>query len=348
MKSSMKRIIAKFKSVPVGLGLFLAILFVAVPVDYTAEIAEAQAQIEALEAQLGEKTQTKIQLGEQYTPQYEAIERESQEIAQQITTLTSEKTALAAKIKMKNETLAAEKANNPYANNTLIAIDACNTSGNRTALAKVDIGYGEREYYAYTNEHAQLVRVDAKTIQLQATTEDLTTKGRYCHDEAKVSGTESSTLDEGHVIADSLGGTSNAYNITPQNSTLNRSGAQADMEETLRTTLKGNGTVTDFVATITYPDTTTQIPSHYKYEMVINGTAKTFEFENVVVDETPVVEQPPVVEAQPEAPTTPQVQKEYFQNCTELKAVYPSGVDASHPAYQKKMDRDGDGYACES
>ncbi|RST76247.1 hypothetical protein D4T97_005565 [Siminovitchia acidinfaciens] len=38
---------------------------------------------------------------------------------------------------------------------------------------------------------------------------------------------------------------------------------------------------------------------------------------------------------------------EYFQNCTELRKVYPNGVPEGHPAYQPKMDRDKDGYACE-
>lgn len=38
---------------------------------------------------------------------------------------------------------------------------------------------------------------------------------------------------------------------------------------------------------------------------------------------------------------------ESFANCTELRQVYPEGVDSNHPAYTTKMDRDGDGYACE-
>lgn len=50
----------------------------------------------------------------------------------------------------------------------------------------------------------------------------------------------------------------------------------------------------------------------------------------------------PVVEAAPAAPET-----EYFQNCTELRKKYPNGVPAGHPAYQPKMDRDKDNYACE-
>ena len=50
----------------------------------------------------------------------------------------------------------------------------------------------------------------------------------------KVSGVENKDLDEGHIIADSLGGVSNAYNITPQNSTLNRHADQAYMEKMIR------------------------------------------------------------------------------------------------------------------
>ncbi|WP_304625001.1 MBL fold metallo-hydrolase [Sporosarcina obsidiansis] len=45
-------------------------------------------------------------------------------------------------------------------------------------------------------------------------------------------------------------------------------------------------------------------------------------------------------------PTPPKVQTG-FKNCTELRKVYPSGVAKGHPAYQSKMDRDKDGWACE-
>ena len=37
----------------------------------------------------------------------------------------------------------------------------------------------------------------------------------------------------------------------------------------------------------------------------------------------------------------------FFQNCTELRKKYPNGVPSSHPAYQSKMDRDKDEFACE-
>lgn len=47
------------------------------------------------------------------------------------------------------------------------------------------------------------------------------------------------------------------------------------------------------------------------------------------------------------AATSTEGNTEDFQNCTELRKQYPNGVPASHPAYQSKMDRDHDNYACE-
>ncbi len=129
---------------------------------------------------------------------------------------------------------------------------------------------------------AILVRVIAKEINLQDDSkEPVLSNGRYYTDEAKVPGVESKFLDEGHVIADSLGGVSNAYNITPQNSTLNRHGDQAYMEDVIR---KAGG-ATNFEAIITYPNTETQIPSSYQYTYTINGNVITDSFENVNPDE---------------------------------------------------------------
>lgn len=85
--------------------------------------------------------------------------------------------------------------------NRLIKVDGGNQSGYREANVVVDIGFGEREYWAFTNEHGQLVYVFAKEIVIQDdNSEPVNSNGRYYHDEAKVPGTESSTLDEGHVI----------------------------------------------------------------------------------------------------------------------------------------------------
>ena len=52
----------------------------------------------------------------------------------------------------------------------------------------------------------------------------------------------------------------------------------------------------------------------------------------------------------PTSPTTGAVKtggQEWFQNCTELRKKYPNGVPAGHAAYQPKMDRDKDNFACE-
>lgn len=177
---------------------------------------------------------------------------------------------------LKPETI--EEELNLFEGYTLVSVDTCDLDGSRIPNVVVDIGFGDREYWAFTNEYGQLVKVVAKEIILQDDgNESVTDKGRYCGDEAKVPGTEDSDLDEGHVIADSLGGVSNAYNITPQNSTLNRHGDQAYMEKTIRDA----GGATDFVAEISYPDTTTMIPSHYKYTYTVWGNVVVDEFDNV-------------------------------------------------------------------
>lgn len=164
----------------------------------------------------------------------------------------------------------------------LIEVDGGDLSGHREPNVVVDIGFGDRKYWAFTNEYGQLVKVIAKEIILQDDSkEPVNSHGRYYDDEAKVPGVESKNLDEGHVIADSLGGVSNAYNITPQNSTLNRHGDQAYMEDAIR---KAGG-CTDFTAIITYPNTSTQIPSHYSYTYTIKGKVVNDEFDNINPDE---------------------------------------------------------------
>lgn len=165
---------------------------------------------------------------------------------------------------------------------TLIEVDGGDLSGYRQANVVVDIGFGDREYWAYTNEYGQLVRVVANEIVVQDDSiEPVNSNGRYFSDEAKVPGTEDENLDEGHIIADSLGGVANAYNITPQDSVLNRHGDQAYMERTIQQA----GGATNFEAIITYPNTTTQIPSRYKYTYTVNGNQVVDEFDNINPDE---------------------------------------------------------------
>lgn len=48
----------------------------------------------------------------------------------------------------------------------------------------------------------------------------------------------------------------------------------------------------------------------------------------------------------PETPASIETTESY-QNCTELRKVYPDGVPSDHPAYESKHDRDKDNWACE-
>lgn len=91
---------------------------------------------------------------------------------------------------------------------------------------------------------------------------------------------------------------SNAYNVTPQDSTLNRHGDQIYMESLIRSA----GGVNDFEAIITYPDTSTHIPSHYEYTYTVRGNVVTDSFDNVNPDE--VNEALGLTESEPEPPAT--------------------------------------------
>lgn len=230
----------------------------------------------------------------------------------------------------------------------LIKANACNLSGSREANVVVDIGFGNREYWAFTNEYGQLVRVTAKKITLQNDrTEQVTSSGRYCRDEAKVPDVERKDLDEGHVIADSLGGVSNAYNITPQDSTLNRHGDQAYMEDAIR---KAGG-ATDFEAIITYPNTKTQIPSRYKYTYTIKGNRVVDEYANGNPDKRN--EELGLTKKQSTTSSKPQTKGDISAVDTDgngqvtIKEAKAAGfkmpITKDHWLYPYMDDRDGDG-----
>ncbi len=236
-----------------------------------------------------------------------------------------------------------------YDGNTydIIEVDGGSLSGERQPKVAVDIGFGDREYWALTNDYGQLVYVIADKIILQDdSSEPVNSNGRYYADEAKVPGVERKDLDEGHVIADSLGGVSNAYNITPQNSTLNRHGNQAYMEKVIRDA----GGAEEFVATITYPDTDTQIPSRYRYEYVLKGNKIVDEFDNVDPDEvnasiTQAPTKAPTEEATmaPTKESTKAVTKESSKESTKA----PSKNDNKNAGKEKndlsKVDTNGNG-----
>lgn len=248
----------------------------------------------------------------------------------------------------------------------LIEVDGGNLSGYREANVVVDIGFGDREYWAFTNEYGQLVRVVADEIILQDdATEPVNANGRYYSDEAKVPGTESSTLDEGHAIADSLGGVANAYNITPQDSILNRNGNQAYMERTIQQA----GGATNFEAIITYPNTTTQVPSNYKYTYTIVGNSDPVvdEFENINPDEynedqgltggaiESSSNDSSITESNSSSNTSEgdissvDTNGNNLVTITEAKAAgYPMPITKDHWLYQYMRDSDGDGQVGEA
>lgn len=220
---------------------------------------------------------------------------------------------------------------------TLLEVDGGDLSGNRQPNVVVDIGYGDREYYAFTNEYGQLVKVIAARIILQDhDTEPVTADGRYYHGEAKVPGTEGDDLDRGHVIADSLGGVSNAYNITPQNSVLNQHGNQAYMERAIRDA----GGCEDFLAIFTYPDNETQIPSHYHYEYVLNGEKIVEDFDNVNPDEVNAA----IIQNESEELAKVDTDGNGKVTIAEAKAAgYSMPIYSDHWLYKYMNDRDGDG-----
>jgi hypothetical protein len=230
----------------------------------------------------------------------------------------------------------------------LIEVDGGDLSGYRESKVVVDIGYGDREYWAFTNEYGQLVRVVADEIILQDdSTEPVLSSGRYYSDEAKVPGVESDVLDEGHIIADSLGGVSNAYNITPQDSTLNRHGDQAYMEDAIR---KAGGAA-NFEAIITYPNTETQIPSSYQYTYTLMGTEIVDTFDNVNPDE--VNESLGLTSSEPTETTSTNTSDDISSVDTngngqvtikEAKAAgFSMPITSDHWLYPYMDDRDGDG-----
>lgn len=152
----------------------------------------------------------------------------------------------------------------------VVNVDPCNTDGKRQKNVVVDIGYGHREYYALTNNNGQLTEVYAGQLEEQHPEEELDNK-RYCPSQANVPGVKKDVYDRGHVIADALGGVSNAYNITPQDSKLNRSGEQAQMERELLNALNSGKSVTNLAVEIEYPNSNTQIPTEYIFDYDINS-----------------------------------------------------------------------------
>ncbi len=109
---------------------------------------------------------------------------QSEQVAQQDNTTTQktdakkasdqhpEKKADTRTVKQPKDTKALTESKTPTAKDSFtgykkILVDGGDLSGSRQANVVVDIGFGDRKYWAFTNEHGQLVRVIAKKIVLQ-------------------------------------------------------------------------------------------------------------------------------------------------------------------------------------
>jgi hypothetical protein len=279
------------------------------------------------------------------------VETEPQEVTAAETTKNNEKeeeTVTTVVDEPVVEETPTQPNNERFSGYKLIEVDGGDLSGYREPNVVVDIGYGDREYWAFTNEHGQLVRVIADEIIIQDdSNEPVLSSGRYYSDEAKVPGVESDVLDEGHIIADSLGGVSNAYNITPQNSTLNRHGDQAYMENVIRSA----GGATNFEAIITYPNTETQIPSSYQYTYTLMGNEIVDTFDNVNPDE--VNESLGLTDSEPSESTNSNTSDDISSVDTNgngkvtIKEAKDAGfsmpITSDHWLYAYMQDNDGDG-----
>lgn len=236
---------------------------------------------------------------------------------------------------------------------SILDVDGGNKSGSRKSNVAVDIGFGDRVYWGLTNEYGQLVIVIADKIILQDdNTEPVNSSGRYYDDEAAVPGTEHKDLDQGHVIADSLGGVSNAYNITPQDSNLNRHGDQAYMEKVIRDA----GGCENFVATISYNNPQTQIPSHYHFEYDLMGNHIVDDFDNINPDDynathiedkdgsSPATSSSSTNDSSNEDLSSVDTNGNGKVTIAEAKAAgYKMPITSNHWLYKYMTDRDNDG-----
>ncbi|MBI9013894.1 MAG: lamin tail domain-containing protein [Clostridiales bacterium] len=225
---------------------------------------------------------------EQSTDDNDSTENKDNGSANDSTEETTDETSNNSTSNSKNEpiTFDATTIEAMFPGHTYLYVTPGDIHQERLPNVVVDIGFGDRWYFSLTNEFSQVYRVVADEIIIQDdSTEPVNSDGRYYSQIADVRGTESSTLDRGHLIADSLGGENSKYAIVPQDSTLNRHGDQAYMEDTIRKAIRAGLRVTNFEAIITYPNTETMIPSHFKYTYYIDGDKVVDEFDNVDPDE---------------------------------------------------------------
>lgn len=156
--------------------------------------------------------------------------------------------------------------------NSYTKVSTCSYSTNTAPNVKVNIGAGDREYYAYTNEHGQLQYITADTITIQdEQSEVVNADGNYCDQPADIA--KDTGYTNTYIIADSLGGASNAYNLIPGGiSTSNLAEIENDILE--------NGGATEFNAYFEYSDSETNVPHTIQISYKINEGLVEYQFNN--------------------------------------------------------------------
>lgn len=156
--------------------------------------------------------------------------------------------------------------------NSFIQVSACSYNVTRSPNAKVNIGLGDRKYYAYTNEYAQLAFISADQIIVQdESSEAVDESGQYCSEIAEVDGDTGTTPKT--VISDSLGAASNSYNVIPAASAY--SGLESIENEIL-----ASGGATDFRAYFTYPDSESNTPNLIDISYKLGSTLVEYQYNN--------------------------------------------------------------------
>lgn len=156
--------------------------------------------------------------------------------------------------------------------NSYLQVSTCSYNVGRNPNVKVNIGSNGREYYAYTNEYSQLAFISADQITVQdESTETVNESGQYCDSPAAVSGDSGTTPKT--VIADSLGGASNSYNVIPAGNVY--SGLESIENEILAA-----GGATEFRAYFTYPSTDSNTPDTVSISYKLGSQLMEYNFNN--------------------------------------------------------------------
>lgn len=157
-------------------------------------------------------------------------------------------------------------------NNSFLQVSTCNYNVTRAPNVKVNIGVGDRKYYAYTNQYSQLVFITADQIEIQnESSEAVGSNGQYCDGPAAIEGTSGTTPKT--IIADSLGAASNSYNVIP-------AGSAYSGLESLENEILANGGATEFKAYFSYPDSSSTTPSLIDVSFKIDSNLIEYQFNN--------------------------------------------------------------------